>query len=122
MRPELLEPAACWRRSPPSSPPSGERPISSRRSAAGSRPATGDGGKRHRPRRDAHRQFHLAIQQAADNSHLGPAVELLVAQTELVFSMLVDRRGLIGWQEHVDILAAIEAGDAAAAQEDGAGT
>ena len=50
----------------------------------------------------AHRQFHLAIERAADNTYFGPAVEPLRAQTELVFSMLVDRRGLIGWEEHVD--------------------
>lgn len=64
----------------------------------------------------AHRQFHLAIERAAGNSYLGPAVEPLRAQTELVFSQLVDRRGLVGWQEHIALLEAIEAGDGDAAQ------
>jgi DNA-binding GntR family transcriptional regulator len=64
----------------------------------------------------AHRQFHMAIEQAAGNSYLAAAVEPLRAQTELIFSQLVDRRGLIGWQEHVELLEAIEAGDADAAQ------
>lgn len=65
----------------------------------------------------AHRQFHLAIERAAANSYLGPAVEPLRAQTELVFSQLIDRRGLIGWQEHVAIIDAIERADGAAADQ-----
>lgn len=65
----------------------------------------------------AHRAFHLAIESAAANSYLGVAVEPLRAQTELVFSTLVDRRGLIGWTEHVEILTAIEAGDGDRASE-----
>jgi DNA-binding GntR family transcriptional regulator len=64
----------------------------------------------------AHRQFHLAIEDAADNPYLGPVVEPLRAQTELVFSVLADRRGLVGWEQHVDVLTAIEAGDAEGAQ------
>jgi DNA-binding GntR family transcriptional regulator len=63
-----------------------------------------------------HRQFHLAIEEAAGNSYLGPTVEPLRAQTELVFSVLIDTRGLLGWEEHVAMLEAIEARDEDAAR------
>lgn len=63
----------------------------------------------------AHRDFHLAIETAARHPHLGPVVEPLRAQTELVFSVLVDHRGLLGWEQHVDIMRAIELGDEEAA-------
>ncbi len=63
-----------------------------------------------------HRQFHLAIEEAAGNSYLGPTVEPLRAQTELVFSVLIETRGLLGWEEHVAMLEAIEAGDEDAAR------
>ena len=58
----------------------------------------------------AHRQSTWRSAPAG-NPFLPPAVEPLRAQTELVFSLLVDRRGLIGWSEHEEILAAIESGD-----------
>lgn len=64
----------------------------------------------------AHRQFHVAIERAAGNSYIAAAVEPLRAQTELIFSQLIDRRGLVGWQEHVALLEAIEASDAPAAE------
>ena len=63
-----------------------------------------------------HREFHLAIEEAAGNSYLGPTVEPLRAQTELVFSVLIDTRGLLGWEEHVAMLEAIEARDEDAAR------
>ena len=65
----------------------------------------------------AHREFHLAIESAADHLQLGSVVEPLRAQTELVFSVLVDHRGLVGWEQHVDILDAIAAGDVDGASE-----
>src|SRR5262245_52818459 len=63
-----------------------------------------------------HREFHLAIEEAAGNSYLGPTVEPLRAQTELVFSVLIDTRGLLGWEEHDAMLEAIEARDEDAAR------
>ena len=64
----------------------------------------------------AHRQFHLAIQRR--RQQLPRARRRAAAGADRAgVLVLVDRRGLIGWQEHVDILAAIEAGDADAAQQ-----
>jgi DNA-binding GntR family transcriptional regulator len=64
-----------------------------------------------------HREFHMAIEAAAGNSYLAPTVEPLRAQTELVFSVLIDTRGILGWEEHVAMLQAVEAGDDEAAAE-----
>lgn len=63
----------------------------------------------------AHRDFHRAVEDAANHLQLGSVVEPLRAQTELVFSILVDTRGLVGWEQHVDILDAIAVGDVAGA-------
>lgn len=65
----------------------------------------------------AHREFHLCIEASADNPYIGPVVEPLRMQTELVFSKLVDQRGLVGWEQHVDIMKAIAAGDGNAAED-----
>jgi DNA-binding GntR family transcriptional regulator len=59
----------------------------------------------------SHRDFHIAIERAARNEYLDTVVAPLRHQTEMVFSMLVDSRGVTGWDEHQRILDAVAASD-----------
>ena len=58
-----------------------------------------------------HRDFYLVIEEAAANPFLGQVLNSLRHRTELVFSLVVDERGEITWQEHDAISQAIADGD-----------
>jgi DNA-binding GntR family transcriptional regulator len=63
-----------------------------------------------------HRDFHRLIEQASKNEFLETAMAPLRQLTEMVFSMLVDMRGAAGWDEHDQILDAIDRQDVDAAR------
>lgn len=60
---------------------------------------------------DCHRDFHIAIERASGNRHLGAVVAPLREQTELVFAVLLDERGPMGWDDHEAIRQAIVEGE-----------
>jgi DNA-binding GntR family transcriptional regulator len=58
-----------------------------------------------------HREFHRVVEAAAGNPHLETVVGPLRNQTEMVFAVLQDQRGVVGWDEHEAILDALTVQD-----------
>jgi DNA-binding GntR family transcriptional regulator len=65
---------------------------------------------------ELHSEFHKAVERATGNPYLIQVVEPLRQRTEMIFSILVEARGSMGWHEHEAITDAIAAGDADAAR------
>lgn len=65
---------------------------------------------------ELHSEFHKTIERATGNPYLIQVVEPLRQRTEMVFSILLEARGSMGWQEHEAITDAIAAGDVDAAR------
>lgn len=66
---------------------------------------------------ELHREFHVVTEEAAGNPYLLQVCEPLRQRTDLVFSILLHRRGSVSWQEHEVVRDAIASADAAAARE-----
>jgi DNA-binding GntR family transcriptional regulator len=64
-----------------------------------------------------HRDFHIALENAAGNPYIARALEPLRQRTELVFSVLQEERGEITWKEHSAIRDAVAAGQARQARD-----
>ena len=64
-----------------------------------------------------HREFHLAVEQAAGIPFLNQVLDPLRNQTEMVFSVVTDKRGDITWEEHEAIYEAVASGNAECASE-----
>ena len=64
-----------------------------------------------------HREFHLAVEEAAGIPFLNQVLDPLRNQTEMVFSLVTDERGHITWEEHEAIYEAVASGNAECAKE-----
>jgi DNA-binding GntR family transcriptional regulator len=60
---------------------------------------------------EQHREFHLIMEAAAGNPYIGLVLNPLRHRTEMVFSVLLHRRGALAWDEHEEIYDAIADGD-----------
>lgn len=66
---------------------------------------------------EQHRAFHLAIEAATKNTYATLAMNALRQRAELIFSMMVHRRGPVAWDEHEAIRNAIARRDAGASAQ-----
>lgn len=60
---------------------------------------------------ELHSEFHKMIERATGNPYLAQVVEPLRQRTEMVFSILLHRRGPTSWDEHERVASAIAEGD-----------